>query len=174
MPLLVAFAVPLVWLWVSRRPAVVKMLAAFVGLVTITSGLVMFGIELIAIQRPVYSYFITPLDARMTRAHWDRLEPGALVFDPQPSRATTVLGRPTDSSYTWYRTKPEWETLRAAPDPFQLRAAGYRYIYLDNRYWDGIPVEIQQALSGACVKMTSEANDDQGNFRRLLDISACQ
>ncbi len=149
------------------------MLVAFIGLITITSGLVMFGIELIAIQRPVYSYFITSLDARMTSAYWNRLEPGTLVFDSDPSRAPTVLGRPTDSSFTWYQTKPEWETLRAAPDPSRLRAAGFRYIYLDNRYWDGIPTGIQQALSSACVKLVGEAGDELGNFRRLLDIGAC-
>jgi hypothetical protein len=173
MPLLAAFSVPLVWVWVAHRPAVTKMLVAGLALVTLTGGLVMFGIELVAIQRPVYSYYLTVLDARMTREFWNQLEPGVLVFDPIPSRAPTVLGRPTDSNLTWYQSKPEWEALRAAPDPIRLRAAGFRYAYLDNGYWNGLPASIQQALSVGCVKMTGEVTDNQGNFRRLLDLSRC-
>lgn len=174
MPLLAALAVPLAWQWASHRSAVTKIVVAFLGLVTITGGLVMSGVEFIAIQRPVYSYFLTPLDARMTSAYWDRLEAGALVFDPTPYRAPTVLGRSTNSSFTWYQTKPEWDALRSTPDPFQLRAAGYSYLYLDNRYWDALAPEIQQAYAHACVKPVGEAADDQGNFRRLFDIHACQ
>jgi len=135
---------------------------------------VMFCIELVAVQRPIYSYLISPLDARMTRAYWDRLEPGALVFDSTPGRAPTVLGRPTDSNFTWYQSKPEWDTLRASPDPFKLRAAGFGYVYLDNGYWNGLAPEIQQAYAHACVKIVGEAGDDQGNYRKLLDIHTCQ
>jgi hypothetical protein len=174
MPLLAALAVPLAWLWASHRSSVTKMVVAFLGLVTITGGLVMSGVEFIAIQRPVYSYFLTPLDAKMTSAYWNRLEEGALVFDPTPSRAPTVLGRPTNSHFTWYQSKPEWDALRAAPEPFRLRAAGYTHIYLDNRYWDALPTEVQQAYSHACVKPLGEAADNQGSFRRLLDIQACE
>lgn len=134
----------------------------------------MFGIQLAAIQSPVYSYFITPLDAQMTKAHWNRLETGALIFDPSPARGTTVLGRPTNSAYTWYATKPEWEALRSAPDPVQLRAAGYRYVYLDNGYWDEIGLTYQKQFTQPCVKQIDEVVDGQNNFRRLLDIDACQ
>ncbi len=173
MPLLAAFAVPLAWLWTEHRSAMTRALVAGLGLVTVTGGLVMFGIELVAIQRPVYSYFITSLDARMTRAYWNRLDAGTIVFDPVPYRAPTVLGRPTDSNLTWDESKPAWIALRAAPDPVRLREAGFSYAYLDNGYWDKIPAQIQQKLSGGCVKAIGEVSDNQGNFRRLLDLRGC-
>ncbi len=173
MPILAAVAVPLGWLWVQDRSANLKLAAAGLALVTVLGGLVMFGVQLVAIQRPVYSYFITSLDAQMARAHWNRLAPGTLVFDPTPYRAPTLFGRLTNSSYTWYAAKPEWEALVQAPDPYHLRAAGFSYAYLDNRYWDDLAVQYQPALSQGCVKVLDEVSDKQGNFRRLIDLRGC-
>lgn len=174
MPLLAALAVPLAWLWAGRHSSRVQVLTALLGLVTVTGGFVMAGIELPAIQRPVYSYFLTPLDAQMSRAYWNRLTPDALIFDPTPYRAPVVFGRPTDSSYTWYQTKPQWDSLTRSPDPAGLHAAGFQYVYLDNRYWDQLDPQWQQALSGGCVRQIDQVTDRQGNFRRLLDVSACR
>lgn len=174
MPYLAVFAVPLVWIWSRRRAAWLQGLAAGLGGLVMLGGAVMFGVSLTAIQRPVYSYFITPLDVQMTRAYWNRLEPGALVFDPDPSRGTTVLGRATNSSYTWYHAKPEWEALRDAPEPVKMRAAGFRYLYLDQSYWEAIGSNGQQALSNGCVTTLAEYADGEGRFRRLMDLQACQ
>lgn len=174
MPLLAAFAIPLAWVWASHRSYATKMTAAFLGLLAVTGGLVMFSIELVAVQRPLYADFLTPLDARLTREYWNRLEEGALVFDSEPSRAPTVLGRPTNSNLTWYQVKPEWKMMFASPDPRRLRAAGFSYIYMDNGYWNGLTPELQQAYAGSCVKTVGEAEDNLGNFRRLLDIRGCQ
>jgi hypothetical protein len=134
----------------------------------------MFGIELLAAQAPVYSYFLGPLDARMTEEHWNRLPPGALVFDPEPSRATTVFGRFTDAAYTWFQFKPGWQALVDAPDPFALQAAGYDFLYLDQQYFDGLSPDDQQGLAGPCVQLVDEASNDTGAFRRLYDIRACR
>lgn len=174
MPLLAALAVPLTWLWAARRASQVKVLVGLVALVTLAGGVVMAGVQLPAAQRPVYSSFLTTLDARMSRAYWNRLAPGALVFDAIPYRSPAIFGRPTDSSYTWYQTKPEWEALLKTPDPRRLAAAGFRYAYLDNRYWDQLDPHLQQALSGGCVQTVGRMDDPQGNFRLLLDLSACR
>lgn len=174
MPLLAVFAVPLLWIWGRRRAAWLQSAAAGLGVIVMLGGAVMFGLSLAAVQRPVYSYFITPLDVQMTRAYWNRLEPGALVFDPDPSRGTTVLGRATNSSYTWYHAKPEWEALRKAPDPAAMRAGGFRYLYLDQSYWDEIGPSGQQALSDGCVTTLAEHADGEGRFRRLMDLENCQ
>jgi hypothetical protein len=173
MPLLAAFAVPLFWIWAERRVQTVKILVAVMGLVLVSGGAVMAGIELIAVQRPVYSYFLTPLDARMARAHWNRLAPGALVFDPVPYRAPAVLGRATDSNFTWYQSKPAWEALYQAPDPARLAAAGYRYAYLDNQYLDQIGPDFQAAFS-RCASVIDEVAGSDGSFRRLLDLQNCK
>jgi len=55
--------------------------------------LVFFGIQLIAIQKPTLPLFITELDARMEKRHWNQLAPDAMVFDPDPLRVVTVFGR---------------------------------------------------------------------------------
>jgi hypothetical protein len=136
-------------------------------------GLVMAGVSLVAAQRPVYSNFVTQLDYNMARAYWDRLEPGALVFDANPNRAPSLLARFTNSSYTWYQAKPEWTALREAPDPAALSAAGYRYLYLDNRYWDSLPEQVQNAVSD-CGEVIEEFSDNEGNFRRLVDLKNCR
>lgn len=173
MPLLAAFAAPLFWMWASNRSSTVKTLTAGLGVVLLLGGVVMAGSDLVAIQRPVYSYFLTPLDARMARAHWNRLEPGTLVFDSIPYRAPTIFGRPTDSNDTWYQSKPAWDALVQAPDPAKLRDAGFRYLYLDNQYWDGLTPQIQAALK-QCGRVMDEADDPSGTFRRLIDLQGCQ
>lgn len=173
MAILAALAVPLAWNWAVRRSDTIKTAVAGLGLFTMLGGMVMFGTALAAIQRPVYSYFITPLDARMTRAHWNQLEPGALVFDHNPSRATTILGRPTDSAFTWYAAKPQWEALKDAPDPVKLRTAGYRYLYMDEGYWDAIGPQYRQAIENTCAALLDEAADGSSHFRRLYDLEAC-
>lgn len=174
MPLLAVFAVPLVWIWGRRRAAWLQSAAVVLGLIVMLGGAVMLGFSLPAAQRPVYSYFITQMDVQMTRAYWNRLEPGALVFDPNPSRGTTVLGRATNAAYTWYHAKPEWEALRKAPDPAAMRAAGFRYLYLDQSYWDEIGQAGQQALSNSCVTVMAEYADGEGRFRRLMDLENCR
>jgi hypothetical protein len=67
-------------------------------------GLAIFFLELPALQRPVVSYALNGLDARMSAGLWNRLERDALVFDPVAYRAPALLGRFTDSSTTWYAT----------------------------------------------------------------------
>ena len=39
------------------------------------------------------------------------LDKGALVFDPNPFRATTLFGRFTDANTSWYASKPAWQAL---------------------------------------------------------------
>jgi hypothetical protein len=173
MPVCAVFAVPLVWWWASSRSERIKTAAATVGWLAMMGGMVMFGIELMAVQHPVYSYFLTHQDVVMYQEHWNQLTPGSLVFDPEPSRGATVFGRPTNAAYTWYAYKPEWEQLRAAPDPAALRAAGYSYLYLDNRYWDEIGPQFQQSLQSPCVK-TIDRLENGANFRHLIDIQNCR
>ena len=174
LPYLAAFAVPLAWLWAERRAPLAMALVTGLGIVAVAGGVVMAGISLLAIQRPVYSYFLTPLDVRMARAQWNRLEPGALVFDPTPYRAPAVFGRHTDSGFTWYQSKPEWEALYQNPEPARLRAAGFDYLYLDDRYWNEIDPRLQPALTGGCARIVEEFDDRQGGFRRLLDLRDCE
>lgn len=167
------FALPCAWWWGRRRGEGARITTAALGLLAVFGGLVLFAIELVAAQKPVYSYFLTSLDVSAARDHWNRLEPGALVFDPLPVRAVTIFARPTRSSASWYQPLPEWEQLAAAPDPARLRAAGFSYVYLGQQDWDALPLASQSALQAACVQRLDEYTDWTGDFRWLLDIRAC-
>jgi hypothetical protein len=167
------FAVPLVWIWAKNRPASIKLTAIALGGIAMLGGIVLFGNELAAMQKPVYSTFITDLDVSMEQRYWNQLEPGALVFDSDPSRATTLFGRPTDSNTTWYETKPEWDKLNESPRPEELHAYGFSYAYMDKKYWDGLTPEVQESLQGSCVKVVKKVEDWTHDYRVLLDIRRC-
>ncbi|MGE5073995.1 MAG: hypothetical protein ACM3MF_11255, partial [Anaerolineae bacterium] len=176
----ILYAVPLLWVWARRRSP--QLQAALGGwlLAACLGGLVLLGVQLLALQKPVLATFISPMDAKMTQEYWNKLEPGALVFDPTVYRAPTVFGRFTRSSPTWYATGPAWRALEAAPDPKAIRAAGFAYMYIDRNYWDGLTDEQRAALAGACVRQVAEVEgvhsekDASKDFRRLLSIEDCR
>ena len=173
------YSVPLLWAW-GRGRSGRQAAAGVVVLTACLSGLVLFGIQLLAIQRPVLATFLTPLDARISREYWNKLDPEALVFDPVVFRAPTVFGRFTDSSPSWYARDPGWQSLAAAPDPRAIHAAGFDYMYFDKDYWDNLSAAQQAALSASCIRQVAQVDgihseqDYSKDFRRLIDISACK
>ena len=69
----------------------------------------------------------------------------------------------------------EWEGLHREPSVEGLLSQGYGYVYVDEKWWDNIPIESKVSLSQSCVLVISEYwSDDKTQFRRLLDISQCQ
>jgi hypothetical protein len=176
----ILYAVPLLWVWARKRREALQIGVVIGGLVTTLAGLVLFGIQLVAIQRPIYATFISPLDAKMSQEYWDKLPAKALVFDPSVFRAPTVFGRFTNSSPTWYLQSPDWQALAAGPDPYKIRAAGFDYMYFDIDYWNGLAPAQQSALKNICVKQVAQVDgihsekDYTRDFRRLLDITDCK
>ncbi len=174
------YFVPLLWVWGRQRSDALRVGVVAVGLASTLSGLVLFGVQLVAIQKPVYSTFITPMDAKMSQEYWNKLEPAALVLDPVVYRAPTVFGRFTNSSPTWYVTSPTWQALIDAPDPRKIRAAGFDYMYFDSDYWNRLSPMQQSLFAAPCVKQVAQVNgihsekDYTKDFRRLLDIRNCQ
>lgn len=167
------YAVPLIWLWLQKRQKVWPTAAAGVGLVVMLGGAVFFGIELLSARQPVYSYFIGDLDVKMEKDYWNRLDPRAMVFDPESFRSATLFARPANSSITWYESKPEWDSLVTHPDPYTLLSAGYEYAYFDRAYWEALPITEQNKLQNACVLVMKEYVDWTHDFRRLLDLRQC-
>ena len=173
-------AVPLVWVWAKRYGERVKIALVSWGLVAIFGGLVLFSIQMIAIQKPVYSFFINVMDVQMERDYWDQLEPNAMVFDPEPNRAATVFGRPVNAASSWFKMTPEWRALVETPDPYLIHAAGFDYMYFDISYWENLSTEYQAMLQDPCVRLVKQYDgfrserDYRKDFRRLLDIKACQ
>ncbi|MCJ7433954.1 MAG: hypothetical protein MUO77_10750, partial [Anaerolineales bacterium] len=173
------YAVPLIWTWLKRRSEQMKIAVSSIGFISIFGGLVFFGIQLIAIQKPTLPLFITELDARMEKRYWNQLAPDAMVFDPNPLRVVTVFGRATDAMTSW-TPKDEWAALVDNPNPRALHAAGYDYVYFGIEYWDELSKEDQSGLQDACVKVVDEVQgirspeDYRKDFRRLLDITGCK
>jgi len=167
------YAVPLGWLWANRKGWLRRSLAMAGLFIACLGGLVSWGIELTAIPRPVYSYFINNLDTMAMAQYWDKLDPDALVFDPQPNRAPTLFARYTNSSQTWYAYKPEWLELRANPDPAVLHLAGYDYLYLDADYWEELSPAIQTRISTGCAQQLIELEDWRHDYRWLYDLRSC-
>lgn len=174
------YAVPFVWIWARKRTETIKAGAAVLGLISIFGGLFIFGIELIAAQKPTLPFFIQELDVRISKQYWNQLEPTSQVFDLLPHRAVTVFGRFSDSYETLYIPYPEWVELGIEPDPYELQAAGYDYVYFGAEEWDLWSEQNRTLFQDACVQIVDEVkgirapDDYRKDFRRLINISACK
>lgn len=170
------FAVPLGWRWLEGRRGGVQAAGALAALAAVFGGLVVLGSQLVAVPRPVASYFLTDLDAQMYRRHWNALPADAVVFDPTPSRAVTVLGRVVESQADLSGPTEEFTLLADDPDPSRLSAAGFDFLYADRAYWD----RHSATLADDCLVWVDEAVDihsatgDVGDFRRLVDLRGCR
>lgn len=168
------FFVPLVWRWARHRRGTLQLLAGASGGLILMGGLVFFSVELFAIQQPVLTYFIDPLDVKMMEQHWDQLAEDSLVFDPLPWRAPTLFARVSDSYLTWYEVKPAWQRLQKAPYLHDLTAAGYSYLYLDETQWDALPRAVQASLQDACMVLVDEVQAKrEPRYRKLYDLRGC-
>ncbi len=148
------------------------------GLGVACFGGVMLGASLLtAALHPVLTGELTALDAQAASALWDQLPPGAEVFDPSGSRAAALMGRPsravTGNQAVGYGIDPDWAALEEAPTVAGLLANGYRYIYVDERWWGQIPEASRADLGRACVWETFSI-EEGGTFRKLLDLENCE
>lgn len=174
----VALGVPLVWLWLQNQVDWKRNIVYGLGIMTVLGGVLLFAIELIAIPRPVYTEYLSDMDARFYDEYWDRLSPpSAWVFDPEASRGMTLFGRQTNANVVWGVEVPSFTALRQNPDPYQLYAVGYRYIYADKEYWK----EYEAQLVQPCVNVLKTVDGSKlshgvfvPDFRQLADISACK
>jgi hypothetical protein len=172
--LCVLYAVPLGWMWVSHRSERLKWIAASLAGIVMFGGAVFLSVILVAGQSPVYSTALTELDAKMYDNYWNKLPSGAVIFDPDVSRAPTLFGRPTMGYNTWFEATEEWKGFEKSPDPGRLHAAGYTHVYFDNIYHQSLSSILQAGLSAPCVEKLAEYEDQYRNTRTLLDITACE
>ncbi|MEL7646326.1 MAG: hypothetical protein AAGU04_08700, partial [Anaerolineaceae bacterium] len=172
--LLTLFAVPLLWYWLRKKKEALRFIVIGVCALSMVGGLVYFAVESAAAQVPQESYYLDRLDSAMYQKYWDQLEPGTMVFDLIPSRAATVFARPLQSNQSWYAELPEYQALASSMEPRAIRAAGYDYLYLGSGEWDDFSPAVQAALSAPCVSLVDEVKGENGAFRQLLDIQACQ
>ncbi|MFZ5858979.1 MAG: hypothetical protein ACOYZ6_19300 [Chloroflexota bacterium] len=188
---LTLFAVPLLWTWASSdrglqsahpadsSPRSVQIALLTIGFITIFSGLILFGIELTAAQKPVLPLAMQTMDVQIYNEYWDKLPSDALVFDTLPARAVTIFGRFTDSNETWYVPKQSWIRLAQNPFPRDLRAAGFHYFYYSLINLESFSPEVQSALQDSCVKLVVQADGIRSDtlrpsWVRLVDIRGCE
>ena len=173
-----SLAVPLAWLWLQNRAEWKRGILYALGAAAVLGGVLLFAIELIAIPRPVYGEFVSDMDARFYEEYWDRLSPSsAWVFDPSSSRAPTLFARQSNSIINWGVHHPEYLALVENPDPYQLNAAGYSYIYADKEYWKLYDRQLEQPCVNVLktVEGAKLSHDELvPDFRRLADISGCK
>jgi hypothetical protein len=165
-------SVPMLSLAYQNKGRVVRY-AIIVGYVVATfGGLVTFAIQLTSTVNPQLSYFITAVDASFSREYWNRLSPGDHVLDWKPERSVTIFGSSPQAYYWFYNPLPEWKALADHPDPIQVARAGYRYIYMDDLWWDNLSADLRKALQQPCVRVAGSFGDT--DWRRLLDVQACR
>ncbi|HSL43249.1 MAG TPA: hypothetical protein VK897_07450 [Anaerolineales bacterium] len=171
-------AVPLFWLWLQSQLEWKRSIVYTLGAIATLSGVVLLALQLIAVPRPVYTDFISDMDATFYERYWDRLSPAsAWILDPESSRAPTIFGRQANSLINWGVNTPEYESLLENPDPYQLNVAGYHYVYADKDYWKQYAALLEQP----CVKVLQTVDGVKQahggivpDFRQLADISACE
>ena len=149
-------------------------------LLMVLGGFVIAGTTLTAASQAVLTEEgINGLDSRVARDAWDLLPPGSEVFDAHTWRATTITGRLTrvvmgNMSYD-YAHSPEWEQLKTEPSIEDFVSNGFRYVYIDELWWQSLSSAAHQALSDPCVQVVSEHHyAEQGQFRRLIDLERCK
>lgn len=166
---------PLVWEWVSHAHLWGRILVGGAYAAVVAGGLALLLVQIIAISRPQLSYFVTPPDAQLSRVYWNRLEPGALVFDSVPYRSITLFGRSAGRvGSSLHEPFPEWQALITGPDPGILAGAGYTYAYFDRTGWQALQPAQRDAFQDPCVRVVAEAPGAGQDFRRLLDIRDCR
>jgi len=142
---------------------------------TILSGIVLFSIQMIAIIRPQFTYFVDTPDAILSQKYWDNLEQDAQIFDLDATRAVTLFGRPMRHAFQdQYTPFSAWLTLEQNLDPTQIAQAGFSYIYLDKETWQNLTYQQKQNFQQPCVSKFAEQVTEEKDFRWILDIRTCK
>jgi hypothetical protein len=110
------------------------------------------------------------MDARMARAEWNHLPPGAQVLGADSVQSIAVFGRATTTNSTIYTTLPAITDLLKNPDPAAVNRDGFATIYRDQDWWKALSAQKQAALQQPCVHQVARVDQPVDEFRALLDI----
>jgi len=157
-------AVPLIWNWAKSKSENLQVAVLGIGMAAIFSGVAIFGAQITAMPRPMSAIFLEDVDTTMFYRHWNTLNHNSMVFDPVYPRGVTILGIPTRSSITMGENLPEWRTLKASPDPYDLLSAGFTYVYSDLDYYQ----DKKDFLTSDCVLILDKVTKDESNSGRIL------
>lgn len=171
----VMLAVPLASVLLRARPSgrLKWASAGWLGAACL-GGLMVAGSLMTAIPRATLSTDIAPIDARMADRFLGELQPGSLVLDSHAWRAVVLTGRPTISAPDSASTLPEWEAIVAAPRLEAVIDAGFRYVYVDEYWWQQMGAEAGPFAGDPCAELLGVDFDSEANgSRRLYDLGGC-
>jgi hypothetical protein len=166
---------PILWRALPRLNSAAKVGLSIGFVVCVLAGVVIFRVQLYAINSPQLAYFIDGLDAGYAVDYWDKLPTGSQVLDRVPERAVTIFGHISRASSGIYDPLPDWQALIADPNPSRIASAGYDYVYMDRIWWEGLTTPQQAAFQQPCVDiMDQREQENKKDFRLLIDVSACK
>jgi hypothetical protein len=168
------FAIPLLFIWLAKKKESVKIIAMVLVTGTLFGGIVIFGLEMISMQKPMLSMGYEDLDAKILREYWNKLDKNYMVFDPEPIRSAVLFGRPTDAAIEWFKYKTEFLARVNNPKLVDLQKAGYGYVYTDVAYLKSLPAIAGKRFQDSCIKTLADYKDGSGGERILMDIRSCQ
>lgn len=172
-------AIQPIWRFVQRASRGYRIFTALGYAITIFGGIALFAYQCTAIFAPQVSSFVSSMDSRMSQIYWDRLDSRLMVFDSTGYRGQTLFGLLSIDTIDGF-TKSQYLPYQKNPNPYDLRKAGFGYIYLDKRYWDHLSVTDQQALYPSCARVMNrmekmnDATGELSDFRVLIDITNCK
>lgn len=145
------------------------------GVAASFGGVVVFGSLLTAIPSVVLPEEIDRADGEMASRVWDRTEPGVEVLGAHSWRSVAVTGRLIRSQTPDYQELPEWKDLVKNVSLARYFQAGYGYVYLDPRWWEGMTAEEKAQFGQPCAKLVDQAIDGESGewLRQLYDIREC-
>lgn len=166
---------PILWMALPHVKTITR-LGIVVGYVMIVlAGIVIFRTQLYSIPNTEYTYYIDRLDASYAADYWNKLPEGAQVLDRVPERSVTIFGRIARAYSGIYDPQPDWEALIANPNPTQVAAAGYDYVYMDRVWWDRLSPTKQADFQQPCIDIVDERKQYEGtDYRLLVEVSACR
>jgi hypothetical protein len=136
-------------------------------------GIVVTGMIMTGISQPQLGLDMNSQDSRILRDTWNKLPEGA-VIDRIPWRASMLTGLPTHSSVSGLERLESWKSLIASPSVETLAANGFRYVFVDEIWWNEMSAESREELSQPCVVIVSQHDKpSHESIRRLLDIKGC-
>jgi hypothetical protein len=166
---------PILWMAFTRLKTFSRLGLVIGYAILIIGGIVIFHSQLYSIPHEELSYFIDDLDARYTADYWNKLPDGAQVLDRVPERSVTIFGRISRAHSGIYDPLPEWEALIANPDPAQIAASGYEYVYMDRVWWDSLSAIKQKNFIQPCIDIIDERKQNDGaNYRLLVNVINCR
>jgi len=156
------------------KPVLQNLGAVALGLM-IFGGVVVTGMLMTGVSQPQLGLDMNSQDSRILRDTWNRLPADSAVIDRIPWRASVLTGLPTYSSVSGLERLDTWKSLIANPSVEALSANGYRYVFVDEIWWNEMSPGARADLSQPCVQVVSEYDKpSHGQIRRLLDIQNCQ